>query len=75
MEKTPQSVPLDRYKYPYKNRSKTMAVALADMMDKYQIRCGDMTAVAVISAIFTVVPALVFQKHLPRGLAAGGVKG
>ncbi len=56
-------------------RSKTIPVALADMVGKYQIRYGDMTAGAVIAAIFPVVLALLFQKYLVRGLTAGGVKG
>jgi multiple sugar transport system permease protein len=56
-------------------RSKTIPVALADMVGKYQIRYGDMTAGAVIAAIFPVILALIFQKYLVRGLTAGGVKG
>jgi multiple sugar transport system permease protein len=56
-------------------RAKTIPVALADMVGKYQIRYGDMTAGAVIAAIFPVVLALIFQKYLVRGLTAGGVKG
>jgi len=57
------------------HRSKTIPVALADMVGKYQIRYGDMTAGAVIAAIFPVVLALIFQKYLVRGLTAGSVKG
>ncbi len=57
------------------HRSMTIPVALADMVGKYQIRYGDMTAGAVIAAIFPVVLALIFQKYLVRGLTAGGVKG
>jgi len=53
----------------------TIPVALADMVGKYQIRYGDMTAGAVIAAIFPVVIALIFQKYLVKGLTAGGVKG
>jgi multiple sugar transport system permease protein len=56
-------------------RAKTIPVALADMVGKYQIRYGDMTAGAVIAAIFPVVLALIFQKYLVRGLTAGGIKG
>lgn len=56
-------------------RSKTIPVALADMVGKYQIRYGDMTAGAVIAAIFPVILALLFQKYLVRGLTAGGIKG
>ncbi len=56
-------------------RSKTIPVALADMVGKYQIQYGDMTAGAVIAAIFPVVLALIFQKYLVRGLTAGGIKG
>ena len=57
------------------HRSMTIPVALADMVGKYQIRYGDMTAGAVIAAIFPVVIALIFQKYLVKGLTAGGVKG
>jgi len=56
-------------------RAKTIPVALADMVGKYQIRYGDMTAGAVIAAMFPVVLALIFQKYLVRGLTAGGIKG
>jgi multiple sugar transport system permease protein len=56
-------------------RSKTVPVALADMIGKYQIRYGDMTAGAVIAAILPVVLALIFQKYLVQSLTAGGVKG
>ena len=56
-------------------RSKTVPVALADMIGKYSIRYGDMTAGAVIAALFPVVLALIFQKYLVQSLTAGGVKG
>jgi multiple sugar transport system permease protein len=56
-------------------RSKTIPVALSDMVGKYQIDYGDMTAGAVIAAILPVVLALIFQKYLVRSLTAGGVKG
>ncbi len=56
-------------------QSKTIPVALADMIGKYQIRYGDMTAGAVIAALLPVVLALVFQKYLVQSLTAGGVKG
>lgn len=56
-------------------RAKTIPVALADMVGKYSIRYGDMTAGAVIAAILPVVLALIFQKYLVRSLTAGGVKG
>lgn len=56
-------------------RSKTVPVALSDMVGKYQIRYGDMTAGAVIAAILPVVLALIFQKYLVRSLTAGGIKG
>jgi multiple sugar transport system permease protein len=56
-------------------RAKTIPVALADMVGKYQIRYGDMKAGAVITAIIPVILALIFQKYLVRGLTAGGVKG
>jgi len=57
------------------HRSMTIPVALADMVGKYQIRYGDMTAGAVIAAIFPVVIALIFQKYLVKGLTSGSVKG
>ena len=56
-------------------RSKTIPVALSDMVGKYQIDYGDMTAGAVIAAILPVVLALIFQKYLVRSLTAGGIKG
>lgn len=56
-------------------RSKTIPVALSDMIGKYQIRYGDMTAGAVIAALLPVVLALIFQKYLVKSLTAGGVKG
>ena len=56
-------------------RSKTIPVALADMIGKYQIRYGDMTAGAVIAALLPVLLALIFQKYLVKSLTAGGVKG
>ena len=56
-------------------RSKTIPVALTDMIGKYQIRYGDMTAGAVIAAILPVVLALIFQKYLVQSLTAGGIKG
>jgi multiple sugar transport system permease protein len=56
-------------------RSKTIPVALSDLIGKYSIRYGDMTAGAVIAAIFPVVLALIFQKYLVQSLTAGGVKG
>jgi len=56
-------------------RSKTVPVALADMIGKYSIRYGDMTAGAVIAALFPVVLALIFQKYLVKSLTAGGIKG
>jgi multiple sugar transport system permease protein len=56
-------------------QSKTIPVALADMIGKYQIRYGDMTAGAVIAAMLPVVLALIFQKYLVQSLTAGGIKG
>ncbi len=56
-------------------RSKTVPVALSDMIGKYSIRYGDMTAGAVIAALFPVVLALIFQKYLVKSLTAGGIKG
>lgn len=56
-------------------RSKTIPVALADMIGKYQIRYGDMTAGAVIAALLPVLLALIFQKYLVQSLTAGGIKG
>ncbi|MEW5814119.1 MAG: carbohydrate ABC transporter permease [Spirochaetota bacterium] len=56
-------------------KSKTIPVALSDMIGKYQIQYGDMTAGAVIAAIFPVALALLFQKYLVKSLTAGGVKG
>ena len=56
-------------------RSKTIPVALSDMIGKYQIRYGDLTAGAVIAALFPVVLALIFQKYLVKSLTAGGIKG
>jgi multiple sugar transport system permease protein len=56
-------------------QSKTIPVALADMIGKYQIRYGDMTAGAVIAALLPVLLALIFQKYLVQSLTAGGVKG
>ncbi len=56
-------------------QSKTIPVALADMIGKYQIRYGDMTAGAVIAALLPVVLALIFQKYLVQSLTAGGIKG
>jgi multiple sugar transport system permease protein len=45
------------------------------MIGKYSIRYGDMTAGAVIAALFPVVLALIFQKYLVKSLTAGGIKG
>jgi multiple sugar transport system permease protein len=56
-------------------RSKTIPVALTDMIGKYQIRYGDMSAGAVIAALLPVVLALIFQKYLVQSLTAGGIKG
>lgn len=56
-------------------RSKTIPVALSEMIGKYMIHYGDMTAGAVIAAIIPVILALIFQKYLVKGLTAGGVKG
>ncbi|HOV64357.1 MAG TPA: carbohydrate ABC transporter permease [Spirochaetia bacterium] len=56
-------------------RSKTVPVALSDMIGKYQIQYGDMTAGAVIAALLPVILALAFQKYLVQSLTAGGVKG
>jgi multiple sugar transport system permease protein len=56
-------------------RSITIPVALSDMIGKYQIRYGDMTAGAVIAAVLPVVLALIFQKYLVQSLTAGGIKG
>jgi len=56
-------------------RSITIPVALSDMIGKYQIRYGDMTAGAVIAAALPVILALLFQKYLVQSLTSGGVKG
>ena len=56
-------------------RSITIPVALSDMIGKYQIRYGDMTAGAVIAAALPVILALIFQKYLVQSLTAGGIKG
>jgi multiple sugar transport system permease protein len=56
-------------------RSITIPVALSDMIGKYQIRYGDMTAGAVIAAALPVALALIFQKYLVQSLTAGGIKG
>jgi multiple sugar transport system permease protein len=56
-------------------RSKTIPVALSDMIGKYSIRYGDMTAGAVIAALLPVILALIFQKYLVQSLTAGGIKG
>jgi len=56
-------------------KSITIPVALSNMIGKYQIRYGDMTAGAVIAAALPVVLALVFQKYLVQSLTAGGIKG
>lgn len=56
-------------------RSKTVPVALADMIGKCSIRYGDMTAGAVIAALFPVVLALIFHKYLVKSLTAGVIKG
>ena len=56
-------------------RSKTIPVALSDMIGKYPIRYGDMTAGAVIAAVLPVLLALIFQKYLVQSLTAGGIKG
>ena len=56
-------------------RSKTIPVALSDMIGKYSIRYGDMTAGAVIAAVLPVLLALIFQKYLVQSLTAGGIKG
>ena len=56
-------------------RSITIPVALSDMIGKYQIRYGDMTAGAVIAAALPVLLALIFQKYLVQSLTAGGIKG
>jgi multiple sugar transport system permease protein len=56
-------------------RSITIPVALSDMIGKYQIRYGDMTAGAVIAAALPVILALIFQKYLVQSLTSGGIKG
>ena len=41
----------------------------------YQIDYGGATAVAVLSAIPTILLALIFRKNLVQGLTAGSIKG
>jgi multiple sugar transport system permease protein len=45
------------------------------MIGNYSLRYGDMTAGAVIAALFPVVLALIFQKYLVKSLTAGGIEG
>ncbi|MEU6743621.1 carbohydrate ABC transporter permease [Streptosporangium sandarakinum] len=54
--------------------SKTVPVALAEFTGRYSLDFGLMAAGGLIAAVPPVLIALIFQKHITRGLAAGAVK-
>ncbi|MBB2744150.1 UNVERIFIED_ORG: multiple sugar transport system permease protein [Microbispora rosea subsp. rosea] len=54
--------------------SKTVPVALAEFTGRYSLDFGLMAAGGLLAAVPPVLIALIFQKHITRGLAAGAVK-
>jgi multiple sugar transport system permease protein len=54
--------------------SKTVPVALTEFTGRYSLDFGLMAAGGLLAALPPVLIALVFQKHITRGLAAGAVK-
>lgn len=55
--------------------SKTIPVAVAEFSGKFATDFGLLSAGGLLAAIPPVIVALVFQKYVTAGLAAGGVKG
>lgn len=55
--------------------SKTIPIAVAEFSGKYSTDFGLVAAGGVLAAIPPVVVALIFQKQVTAGLAAGAVKG
>jgi multiple sugar transport system permease protein len=55
--------------------SKTIPVAVAEFSGKFATDFGLLSAGGLLAAIPPVVVALVFQRYVTAGLAAGGVKG
>lgn len=56
-------------------RGKTLPVAIADFAAGRVTDYGVIASVGVLASIPPIVLAIIFQKHLVQGLAAGGVKG
>jgi multiple sugar transport system permease protein len=55
--------------------SKTIPVAVAEFSGKFATDFGLLSAGGLLAAIPPVVVALIFQRYVTAGLAAGGVKG
>ncbi|MFN8664188.1 MAG: carbohydrate ABC transporter permease [Thermomicrobiales bacterium] len=56
-------------------KAQTLPIAVAGQITQYDIKYGNMMAAGVITTIPVLVLALLAQRHLTRGLSAGGVTG
>lgn len=57
------------------NAAKTLPVAIAEFAGRYTTDFGLVAAGGVLASIPPVIIAIVFQRYIVSGLAAGGVKG
>jgi multiple sugar transport system permease protein len=56
-------------------KAQTLPIAVAGQITQYDIKYGNMMAAGVITTIPVLLLALLAQRHLTRGLSAGGVTG
>lgn len=56
-------------------KAQTLPIAVAGQITQYDIKYGNMMAAGVITTVPVLALALLAQRHLTRGLSAGGVTG
>ena len=57
------------------NASKTLPVAISEFSGRYTTDFGLVAAGGVLAALPPVILAVVFQKYVVSGMAAGSIKG